>query len=492
MILTSTLLPAAMALGTALPAQDGASKNAPANPALQRALDTISADEIKADLMFVASDEMAGRDSPSPQLKVAARFIRSRLMRFGFVPAAPDDSYLYEWQINSTGFDPAGSSAEVVAGGRTISFAYDADYLFPDWGSLGKREVSGEVVFGGDMSADTLDEIDVEGRWVLSATGKGVSRRRRRGLEKAGALGVLVLPAADAEKSVEETFRPNASRMTGTRLSFDGGGRSRARTGFPIVHLKEGPAGRLPMEAVEAASPGDVLSGWRMTERCSYGDLGKVTLENVVGLWPGSDPKLKNEVIILSAHYDHVGVGSDGQVYNGADDNGSGTCGMLALAEALKEYGPMRRSVMLMWVSAEEKGLLGSEAWTKDPYLPEGMKALCNINIDMIGRNASNEFLITPTRKHKAYSALTRVAEANASLEGFDKIGSADAYWARSDHANFERNMGLPVAFLFCDVHEDYHKPTDTPDKINYDKMRRICRLVVRMLEALQIDRPKF
>ena len=169
MILTSTLLPAAMALGTALPAQDSASKDAPANPALQRALDTISADEIKADLMFVASDEMAGRDSPSPQLKVAARFIRSRLMRFGFVPAAPDDSYLYEWQINSTGFDPAGSSAEVVAGGRTISFAYDADYLFPDWGSLGKREVSGEVVFGGDMSADTLDEIDVEGRWVLSA-----------------------------------------------------------------------------------------------------------------------------------------------------------------------------------------------------------------------------------------------------------------------------------------------------------------------------------
>ena len=226
MILTSTLLPAAMALGTVLPAQETASKDAPANPALQRALDTISADEIKADLMFVASDEMAGRDSPSPQLKVAARFIRSRLMRFGFEPAAPDDSFLYEWQINSIGFDPASSNAEVVAGGRTISFAYDADYLFPDWGSLGMRELSGEVVFGGDMSSSTLDDIDVEGRWVLSATGKGVSRRRRRGLEKAGALGVLVLPAADAEETVEETFRANASRMTGTRLSFDEIGRA--------------------------------------------------------------------------------------------------------------------------------------------------------------------------------------------------------------------------------------------------------------------------
>ena len=152
----------------------------------------------------------------------------------------------------------------------------------------------------------------------------------------------------------------------------------------------------------------------------------------------------------------------------------------------------MRRTIMLMWVSAEEKGLLGSEAWCKNPYLPEGLKALCNINIDMIGRNAGNELLITPTKEHAAYSALTKVVEANAESEGFTKVGSADAYYGRSDQYNFEKHMHLPVAFLFCDVHEDYHKPTDTPDKINYDKMRRICRLVVKMLEALQIDSPKF
>ena len=84
-----------------------------------------------------------------------------------------------------------------------------------------------------------------------------------------------------------------------------------------------------------------------------------------------------------------MGYRANGDIYNGADDNGSGTCGLLAIAEALKEYGPMRRSVMLIWVSAEEKGLLGSEAWTKDPYLPGGLKPLCNINIDMIGRNAA-------------------------------------------------------------------------------------------------------
>ncbi len=211
-----------------------------------------------------------------------------------------------------------------------------------------------------------------------------------------------------------------------------------------------------------------------------------------MGIWPGSDPKLKDELIILSAHYDHIGYREDGTIFNGADDNGSGTSGLLAIAEALKAYGPMRRTVMLMWVSAEEKGLLGSKAWTKDPYLPGNLKPLCNINIDMIGRNASDEFLITPTKKHPAYSALTQVAEANMKKEGFRKIKSADAYWTRSDHANFSKYLGIPVAFLFCDVHEDYHKSTDTVEKIDYDKMRRICRLVVRMLEDLQIDKPKF
>lgn len=489
MILTPILLPAALALGLQAPAQDTATLDAPARTPLERALDTISADEIKADLMFIASDEMAGRNSPSPQLKVAARFIRSRLMRLGFQPGGPDRSYFYEWQIHNVGFDEKSARMEVVIDGRTLAFRYGDDYLFPGWASLGTRSHAGEVVFGGDMEGGALDDVDLDGRFVVATGGKGVSNRRRRELEQRGALGVLILPDPDAEASVQDTLGPRASRMTSSRLSFNPDGNERA--GFPMVHLKEAAAARLPLDALAEAAPGDVLP-WRMEERCTYGDQGLITLENVVGIWPGSDPVLKDEVIILSAHYDHVGVGEDGQIFNGADDNGSGTCGMLALAEALQAYGPMRRTVMLMWVSAEEKGLLGSEAWTRDPYLPGGLKPLCNINIDMIGRNASNEFLITPTRNHKAYSALTQVAEANAALEGFDKIGSADAYWARSDHANFEQHMGLPVAFLFCDVHEDYHKPTDTPDKIDYDKMRRICRLVVRMLEALQIDRPKF
>jgi Zn-dependent M28 family amino/carboxypeptidase len=203
---------------------------------------------------------------------------------------------------------------------------------------------------------------------------------------------------------------------------------------------------------------------------------------------------LKNEVLIVSAHYDHVGV-MRGQIYNGADDNGSGTCCLLSLAEAIKQYGPMRRSLLLMWVCGEEKGLWGSEVWNKNPYLPEGCKPVADINIDMVGRNAPEKLLVTPTEKHKSYSFLTKVAQTYAAQEGFHgpnqgdpALGSADEYWTRSDHYNFVK-AGIPACFLFSDVHEDYHQPTDDPEKIDYDKVHRAARLVLHMLDALQNDK---
>ena len=130
---------------------------------------------------------------------------------------------------------------------------------------------------------------------------------------------------------------------------------------------------------------------------------------------------------------------------------------------------------------------MGSRAWTLDPWLPEGCRPILNINIDMIGRNAPDQLLVTPTKaRANDYNGLTRLVEALGPKEGFTDIGSADTYWNRSDHANFRKNLDIPVAFLFTDVHEDYHKPTDTPDKVDYDKLHRVVRLVVRMIDELQ------
>ena len=454
--------------------------------ALERALETISAEEIRSDLEFIASDEMAGRDSPSPEQRIAARYIRARLMRLGFEPVARGESYLDEWRHALWGHDESRTWLQITGkDGLSMSPKWGEGYFLPNAKAFGIREVSGKAVWAATFDAKKVDKLKVRGKWVVGQPKKGISDKRLAQLKKNGAVGLIVLPREKSRKSVAETFAWTLTEFRGKSLRGGSNG-----AGFPVVHLAEGPGKRL-LAAVGDPDVGDDL-GLEISESCGNGRLDDALLENVIGIWPGSDSKLKKDVIILSAHYDHVGEGSDGAVFNGADDNGSGTCGLMAIAEALSEYGPMRRTVMLMWVSAEERGLLGSDAWTKNPYLPKGLKPLCNINIDMIGRNKADEFLITPTKSHPAYSALTQVAEANARKEGFRKIKSADAYWKRSDHANFSENLGIPVAFLFCDVHEDYHKQTDTPEKIDYDKMRRMCRLVVRMLDALQIDEPKF
>ncbi|MBM3977522.1 MAG: M28 family peptidase, partial [Planctomycetes bacterium] len=214
---------------------------------------------------------------------------------------------------------------------------------------------------------------------------------------------------------------------------------------------------------------------------------GVIELQNVVGYWPGSDPELSKEVLILSAHYDHVGT-RKGEIYNGADDNGSGTSTLLAVAEALTQYGPLRRSVLVIWVSGEEKGLWGSKAFATTPWFPLDARAVANINIDMVGRNEPEKLLVTPTEKHDKYNGLTRMAERFALDEGFAKLGSADAYYSRSDHIEFAR-LGIPIVFLFSDIHDDYHKPGDDPEKIDFDKVRRVARIVTRMLDELQGDK---
>jgi hypothetical protein len=459
---------------------------APSTAALERALASVSLDSLKADLFFLASDELRGRDTPSPEQRIAARYLRSRVQRLGFQPGGGNGSFLYEYPWAQQGLDVANTGATLELGGATQKLEWAKDYFLRD-GSYGKRSVSGGLVWGGAF--ESFDSPQVTGAWVvIQPLERMPSRRDFQALETAGAVGVIVLPFGDVEKQYAELAKRNESYRDNRLTS----GRGKDEPRFPVVHL----APRVAAE-LEAVFPAERTVGMqlpaRLSETCDFGRREDVMLENVCAFWPGSDPELKDEVILISAHYDHVGVrSSDGDVFNGADDNASGTTGMLAIADALAAYGPMRRSVMLIWVSGEEKGLYGSAAWTKSPSLPEGTRGICNINIDMIGRNAPNQLLITPTKAHPAYSLLTKTAEQHAAAEGFTDLGSADEYWRRSDHMNFADNMKIPVAFLFTDVHEDYHQVTDTADKIDYDKASRVVRLVLRMLQELQVDQPQF
>ncbi|RMH03058.1 MAG: M28 family peptidase [Planctomycetota bacterium] len=450
-------------------------------PPLQAALATVDAGEIRSDLEFIAADELRGRDTVSRGQRIAARYLRARLQRLGFRPGA-GDRYLYEYPLESRTLDPASLGATLARGGQERELVHGRDYQVVGGWAVTDLDTEGGVVFGGAGEREDLQAGEPAGNWLLVRWSGQNLWRLAWPARRAGAVGLLLAtdPAAESEPVLEHFA--GAGGLGDPRVSWpastQGGQR---RSPFPVLALSDELAAEL---LAGDPAPGAALDAHLHERRAAV--VEPVAAEDVCGLWPGRDPALRNEVILLSAHYDHVGA-SGKTIYNGADDNGSGTCGLLAVAEALAAYGPMRRSVLLIWVSGEEKGLWGSRAWAEQPLLPEGMRPVADINIDMIGRNAPETLFVTPSPEHDQYNRLTEVVQRCAALEGFPALGSADEYWGRSDHAMFAR-LGIPVCFLFAGEHEDYHRPTDTADKIDYDKIRRVVRTVVRTLDALQED----
>jgi hypothetical protein len=201
---------------------------------------------------------------------------------------------------------------------------------------------------------------------------------------------------------------------------------------------------------------------------------------NVVGLFPGSDPEKKKEVVIFSAHYDHVGVNERGEIFNGSDDNASGTSALLEIAEALGDGPKPARSIAFLWVSGEEKGLLGSRWFSEHVSLPEGFKIVADINIDMVSRNDGKSIGVTPSERHPSHSNLATLAAESAKAEGLTIKYDSDQFFERTDSANFARK-GIPVVFFFSGIHEDYHKSTDDVEKADFDKAARVARAAYRL-----------
>jgi Zn-dependent M28 family amino/carboxypeptidase len=231
------------------------------------------------------------------------------------------------------------------------------------------------------------------------------------------------------------------------------------------------------------------------------------TTQNVVALWEGRDSVLKNEMVAIGAHYDHVGINEnapgDDKIYNGADDDGSGTTAVLAIAEALaKSKVRPKRSVLLVWHAGEEKGLWGAEYFNKFPTV-DIKNVVAQLNIDMIGRSKDPNNLIPCTQPgrpcndelsgpNEVYmigsemmsSTLGAVAKGTNSAYlnldynfKYDDPKDPNRFFFRSDHFHYAVN-GIPVIFWFTGVHEDYHQPGDHADKIDYQKMEKITRTI--------------
>ena len=207
-----------------------------------------------------------------------------------------------------------------------------------------------------------------------------------------------------------------------------------------------------------------------------------LTAPNAVGILEGGDPQLKNEYVVFSAHMDHVGIrrAIDGDsIYNGADDDASGTIAVVEAAEAFASLNPRpRRSLIFLLVSGEEKGLWGSEYFSEKPTVPIE-RIVANLNADMVGRNWRDTIVVIGKEHSDLGTTLNRVNQQHPELNmtAIDDIWPNQRFYFRSDHYNFARK-GVPILFFFNGTHADYHRPSDEVDKIDGEKASRIVKLM--------------
>ncbi|MBE0594274.1 MAG: M20/M25/M40 family metallo-hydrolase, partial [Gemmatimonadales bacterium] len=235
--------------------------------------------------------------------------------------------------------------------------------------------------------------------------------------------------------------------------------------------------------AADAPMAVTALDGVTMDIDLAYETVAETTAPNVVGVLEGSDPQLKNEYLVYSAHMDHTGVGravNGDSINNGADDDASGTIGVVELAEAFSRLDPKpKRSIIFLTVSGEEKGLWGSAHFAANPTVPME-QIVADLNADMIGRNWKDTIVVIGKEHSDLGATLNRVNAEHPELgmTAIDDIWPEENFYGRSDHINFARR-GVPILFFFNGTHPDYHRPSDEVSKIDAEKEARIVQLML-------------
>lgn len=442
---------------------------APVAPGFQ----AIHTDDIKTWISYLAGPECAGRGTGQDGYQKAAEYVAARFKEFGLKPIGDNGTYFQNVPFTRTEVDIGQSAIEV--GSARLSFQ---DGVALD-GAAADAEVEGELAF---VRGDVTDAQGLRGRIVLF-DGE-MSREARTALARTQA--ALVLTVSDtvvpAQPRVSASGRqPRQGRLTG-RISRAAAERLAAAAGINLPNAEMGNT------TVLTPATAKVLLKVKSTE---------IGVPNVVGLLEGSDPVLKEEVVGIGAHLDHLGTQGD-VVYYGADDDGSGSTALIAVAKALSG-NPTRpkRSILFIAFCGEEMGLIGSRYYTDHPLIPLE-KMICHLQMDMVGRNeesqtepaSENVDTIHLVGSKRLSSELHALVLAMNRYVNFRFEYDEEDVFSRSDHVNFH-NKGIPVAFLFDGFHPDYHQPSDTVDKINREKIANAAKLFYLVaFEAANRDGP--
>jgi hypothetical protein len=456
----------------------------------------ISVEDLRLRIGLLAHDSMRGRETGSREKEQAGDYLAREAERLGLLPGGDNGTFFQSVPLERTVTrvqaerTPPGSGASPrPAGSDEVLFVSGLGGL-PD-----TRRTSGDgaLVFGGyffdpTIAPGTLTFEQVSGAAVIvfldAAPGVGDPSELAPRMELAALFGPqspasAILFVADGD--LEDFWDYAVDVALKGAVSLRGG--DEPGDAPPFFLLAPGALEEiLGVPVSEARTPRTGLGSFRFTlERETAPYDGR----NVIAILPGAHPEFHQEYMTLGAHYDHVGVGTpvDGDsIYNGADDNASGTAAILEVAELLAHRsGEDRpgRSVLFIWHAAEESGLLGSEHFTDNPTVSRD-RMVAHINLDMVGRNHPDSIFLVGTRRLSTeYGAL--VEEANANLSRpfvldytYDEPGHPEQLYCRSDHWNFAR-WGIPVAKIGSGLHDDYHKPSDTVEKIEFEKVARVA-----------------
>ena len=447
---------------------------------------TISATELENHLMVLASDAFEGRETGEPGAEKAAAYIASHFRSLGIEPY---DGSTYYQPVQLIRSQITGGSAEVAG----VPLEFLEEFLF--YPGLRVSELTDlQMIAFSDVEA--ISSMDVKGKAVVVPASVGLNEAREAANEGGAS---AVISVSNDMSTLRSRMKPWLLRKSlrldrnepeerqGTRIPTFLVDASSTVQWWKGTELKSWKKWSKRLEKGKGVTPVTLAASWTFSlERSEE----SVTAQNVLGYIPGSDSLLRDELVIITAHYDHVGI-IDGEIHNGADDDGSGTVTVLELADAFMEAvnsgeGP-RRSVLLMTVVGEEKGLLGSEWYADHPIWPLE-QTVANLNIDMIGRvdeaHPDDDRYVYLIGSDKLSSELHEISEtANATYTNlaldytFNAPDDPNRFYYRSDHYNFAKN-NIPVIFYFSGVHEDYHRPGDDPEKIHYDKTSEIGQLV--------------
>ena len=481
-------------LPSLLTAQSSAAKQAAA---------TITEADIKSRIFIIAHDSMGGRNTPSPGLEKTAAYIAAEFKRFGLKPGGDNGSYIQRYPIRRAVLDTTSSELTIQGPDSKVRLGFTKDAaMFLGSVKSGSWPV---VLVGGPVDTVNPAPGAFKGKAViwypdLGVSGLGRIRQSVRHLARGGAAAVVVSIAPDS-LLVGPLKAQNAARLT---VGNGGGGPwIMVRESAVLAQVPQA-AEHIGMMRQSQVYTAQTVEGFTLRLNLKDKVLSEDAAPNTVGILEGSDPALKNEYIVFSAHMDHVGMSTarpatsgvtPDTIFNGADDDASGTVGIVELAEAFAQPGARpKRSLIFLTVSGEEKSLWGSDHFAANPPVPIG-RIVANLNADMIGRNWKDTIVVIGKEHSDLGQTLNRVNARHPELRmtAIDDLWPEQSFYTRSDHFNFARR-GVPVLFFFNGTHADYHRPSDSPDKIDAEKEARIVRLMYWL--ALEIgnaaERPKW